>query len=86
MQRKIVPKEIREEILVKARAGERVASLASQYGISDKCIYNWLHQDTGEEVVSWVKYNKLKRECEELKRLVGELTLDASWKKKSGAS
>lgn len=83
MQRKIVPKEIREEILAKARSGERIATLAAQYGISDKSIYTWLHQDTGEEVISVLKYNKLKRENEELKRLIGELTLDASWKKKS---
>ena len=83
MQRKIIPKEIREEILAKARSGERVAALAAQYGVSDKSIYTWLHQDTGEEIVSILKYNKLKRENEELKRLIGELTLDASWKKKS---
>lgn len=82
MQRKIVPKEIREEILAKARSGQRIAELAKQYGISDKSIYTWLHQDTGEEVISVLKYNKLKRENEELKRLIGELTLDASWKKK----
>jgi hypothetical protein len=83
MPRKIVPKEIREEILAKARAGERVLLLAQQYGISDKSIYGWMHQDTGEEVVPWVKYNKLKRENEVLKKIIGELTLDASWKKKS---
>lgn len=83
MQRKIISKEIKNEVLGKARGGEKVTSLAGQYGISDKTIYNWLRQDTGEDVVPWVKYNKLKRENEELKRLIGELTLDASWKKKS---
>jgi len=83
MQRKVIPKEIREEILVKARAGEKVASLAQQYGVSDKSIYGWLHKDTGEDIVSVLKYNKLKRENEVLKQIVGKLTLDASWKKKS---
>ena len=82
MQRKIIPKEIKEEILGKARSGQRIAELAKQYGISDKSIYTWLRQDTGEEVISVLKYNKLRRENEELKRLIGELTLDASWKKK----
>lgn len=86
MPRKRIPKEIREEILVKARAGERVLELAKQYGISDKSIYGWLRSDTGEEVVSWVKYNKLKRENEVLKQIIGELTLDMSWKKKSTGS
>lgn len=78
-----ISKEKKDEILAKARAGEKVAALASQYGISDKTIYYWLHADTGEEVISVLKYNKLKRECEELKRLVGELTLGMSLGKKS---
>ena len=71
------------EVLAKARAGERVLALAEQYGISDKSIYLWLRQDTGEEVVSVLKYNKLKRENEELKRLLGEVTLTMSLGKKS---
>lgn len=62
---------------------QKVIDLAKQYGVSDKSIYGWMRQDTGEEVVSLAKYSKLKRENEELKRLIGELTLDASWKKKS---
>lgn len=78
-----ISKEKKNEILAKARSGEKVSALASQYGISDKTIYYWLRADTGEEVVSVLKYNKLKRECEELKRLVGELTLDMSLGKKS---
>lgn len=78
-----IPKEKKDEILGKIRAGEKVPALASQYGISDKTIYYWLRADTGEEVVSIVKYNKLKRENEELKRLVGELTFDMSQGKKS---
>ena len=76
-------KEKKEEILVKAKAGEKVAVLASQYGISIKTIYYWLRADTGEEAVSVLKYNKLRRENEELKRLIGELTLDLSQRKKS---
>jgi putative transposase len=78
-----VPKEIKDEILSKVRAGERVAELAEQYAVSDKTIYNWLRQDSGDEVVSILKYNKLKRENEELKRLIGELTLDMHLQKKS---
>ncbi len=83
MQRKIIPKEIKVEVLAKARSGEKVVVLAEQYGISDKSIYLWLRQDTGEEVISVLKYNKLKRENEELKRLLGEVTLTMSLEKKS---
>jgi hypothetical protein len=78
-----IPKEKKDEILVKIHAGEKVPALASQYGISDKTIYYWLRADTGEEVISVLKYNKLKRENEELKRLVGELSLTVSQGKKN---
>lgn len=81
--RRRIPKEIKDEILSKVRAGERVAQLAEQYGVSDKTIYSWLRQDSGDEMVSILKYNKLKRENEELKRLIGELTLDMHLQKKS---
>lgn len=78
-----IPKEIRDEVLSKAKAGEKVADLAERYGISTKTIYGWLSKDSGEDVISVLKYNKLKRENEELKRIIGKLTLDMSWGKKS---
>lgn len=83
MQRRIIPKEIREEVLSKAKIGERVAKLAEQYGISIKTIYTWLRLDTKEPVISVLKYNKLKRENEELKKLLGEVTLELSLGKKN---
>jgi transposase len=79
---KVVAKEIRAEIVGKVQAGERVPTLAEQYGISTKTIYGWLRQNSGDEVVSVLEYNKLKRENEELKRLVGELTLNMHVQKK----
>jgi hypothetical protein len=75
MRRRIL-KEIKEEIISKVQTGARVADLADQYAISSKTIYGWLRQDSGEAVVSVLQYNKLKRENEELKRLIGELTLN----------
>jgi transposase len=77
-----VSKETKQEILSRVRAGEKVVALAKQFGLSDKTIYGWLRADTGEEVVSILKYNKLKRENEELKWLIGELTLDLKRGKK----
>lgn len=82
MSRRIA-KEIKEEIIGKVRAGERVVDLAEQYAVSTKTIYGWLRQDSGEGVVSVLDYNKLKRENEELKRLIGELTLNMHLQKKS---
>lgn len=76
-------REIKDEIIGKVQSGEQVAALATQYGISSKTIYGWLRQDTGEAVVSVLEFNKVKRENEELKRLIGELTLDLHLQKKS---
>lgn len=84
-QRKIYPKELRNEILAKVKSGERVFELAHQYGVSDKSIYAWLHRETDDQVVSIVQYNKLKRENEELKKLIGELSLKLSLGEKNRA-
>lgn len=84
-QRKIIPKEIKNEILAKVKAGEKVIDLARQYGISDKSIYTWLHQETGDTVVSIIQHNRVKRENEELKRLIGELSLKLSLGEKNRA-
>jgi transposase-like protein len=78
-----ISREIKDEIVGKVQNGERVVELAEQYGISTKTIYGWLRQNTGEAVVSVLDYNKLKRENEELKRLIGELTLNMHLQKKS---
>jgi transposase-like protein len=77
-----IPKAKREEILAKARSGEKVSALASQYGLSSRTIYGWLRVDANDDVISVLKYNKLKRENEELKWLIGELTLDLKREKK----
>ena len=78
-----IAKTIKEEIMRKVQGGERVADLAEQYAVSTKTIYAWLRQDSGDGVVSVLDYNKLKRENEELKRLIGELTLNMHLQKKS---
>lgn len=80
---RVIAKEIKDEVLAKAKAGEKVLALADQYGISSKTIYTWLRLDTKEPVVSVLQYSRLKRENEELKKLVGELTLNMSLGKKS---
>ena len=72
--RRRIAKEIKEKIIGKIQSGERVVDLAAQYAVSSKTIYGWLRQDTGESVVSMLDFNKLKRENEELKRLVGALS------------
>ena len=79
---KRIPQEIKEEVLNKIQAGSSVIDTAAQYGISTKTIYTWLSGSTGAPGVSVLEHNKLKRENEELKRIIGMLTLDLSRGKK----
>jgi len=78
---KIVPKEIKEEILKKVKSGEKASELAKIYGISDKTIYRWLKEGIKAEV-SILEHNRLKRENEELKRILGMVMLDLEQEKK----
>lgn len=78
MQRKVIPKDIHDEVVAKIKTGSKVADMATAYGISTKTIYGWLAKDSGEEVVSIIQHNKLKRENEELKKIIDKLTLEMS--------
>jgi len=79
---KAVPKETKDEILSKVKEGKySVPKLAEQYGISDKTIYHWLRQLATPDV-SLVEINRLRRENEELKRIIGIVTLELERKKK----
>jgi transposase len=55
--------------------------LASQYGVSTKTIYTWLAR-TVCPPVSWAKYQQLRRENEELKRIIGMMAFDLEKGKK----
>jgi len=70
-----IAKEIKEEILLKIKQGTKVLVLADQDGISDKTIYNWLAR-TVYPPVSWAKYQQLRGENEERKRIIGMMALD----------
>ena len=80
-----VPKQIKEEVLVKVKEGQKVAELAKQYGISDKTVYTWLAKLVTPEV-SLVEFNRIKRENEELKRIIGIMALDLELEKKRRVS
>lgn len=76
-----IAKEVKAEILVKVKAGEKVADLSRQYGISEQSIYSWLKQNvTG--MVSVLEHNKLKKENDQLKQIIGVLTLELEKTKK----
>ena len=76
-----VTKEVKEEILAKVKAGEPAASVAEKYGVSVKSIYGWLRWNT-TKAVSWLEYAKLKRENDQLKQIIGVLSLEVEKSKK----
>lgn len=73
--------EVKAEILTKVKAGHKVVELSKQYGVSDKTIYNWLKGAVTEQV-SWREYKRVMKENEDLKNILGVLTLELEKTKK----
>lgn len=67
--------------MIKIKGGAKVIDLAKQYGISDKTIYTWLTRMVTPEI-SFSEYNRLRRENDELKRMIGIISLDLNLEKK----
>lgn len=83
---KRISKEIRDEILEKVAEGKySVPKLAEQYAMSSKTIYSWLRNGIEKADISLVELNKLKRENDELKRIIGIVTLQMEREKKGKA-
>ena len=78
---KPIAKEIKEEILAKIKEGQKAPTLASQYGISAKTIYTWISKSVTPQI-SFSQHQRLKRENEELKRIIGMIALDLEKEKK----
>lgn len=79
---KRIPVETRNEILAKVKGGQTVTEVAQQYAVSTKTIYAWLSNETRPEI-SILEYNRLKKENEELKRIIGLVTLELERGKKN---
>jgi len=54
-----------------------VSQAAKEHGVSENTIYTWVAKKV-EGTVSMLEYLKLRRERDELLRLVGEITLRLS--------
>jgi len=79
-----IAEEIKDEIINKLKhEGLSVMDAAKQYGISDKTIYNWLGTKARRSA-SLLEYNRIKKENEQLKQLVGDITLKLSAQEKRG--
>jgi len=80
-----IRKEIKEEILNKVKEGkDTVPTIAKMYGISGEAIYYWLRQGVGGVTSQVLNNNRLRKENETLKKIIGELMLENNRGKKSG--
>jgi transposase-like protein len=79
---KRVPAETKAEILDKVKNGMAIGDAAKQYAVSSKTIYTWLSNQVKPEV-SILEYNRLRKENEELKRIIGIVTLELERGKKN---
>jgi uncharacterized protein YjcR len=76
-----IAKEVKEEILGKVKAGEKVSDLSEKYGVKTGTIYSWLRSKvTGS--VSMSEFRRVKKENEELKTIVGAMSLELTKLKK----
>jgi transposase-like protein len=77
-----IPADVKQQILKRVKEeGLPVLQVATEHGVSDKTIYNWLGSDVNKNP-SWSEISKLKRENKMLLELVGELTVKLSQSKK----
>jgi transposase-like protein len=75
---KPIDPQIKAEILSKIRdQGMRVVEVAEQYGVSSKTIYAWLRAGVVNSNTSLIlQVNRLKKENEQLYRLLGRATAE----------
>jgi transposase-like protein len=79
-----ISKEIKDQILGRIKNdGISVTEASEDHGVSVQTIYKWLGA-TAKSSVSLLEYNKIKKENDRLKQLLGEITLKLSLEEKRG--
>lgn len=78
---KTIPLPIKRQVLEQIKNGSTVKEMADQFQISPKTIYTWLTKESVSQV-SLTEYSKLKREKEDLLKIIGEITLELTRSKK----
>jgi len=76
-------KEIKDEVLGKIRGGHKVSEVSKTYGINDMTIRTWLERDTVSSAAETLEISRLKRENENLLRIIGQLTYQADVREKN---
>ena len=75
-------KEVKEEVLGKVRGGRRVSEVSREHGINEMTVRSWLERDTVSGGSQILEMSRLKRENEELLRIIGELKVESERVKK----
>ena len=76
-------KEIKEEVLKKIQAGQRVSDVAKVHGINEQSVRNWLVRDTEDGAAQTLEMSRLRRENDSLLRIIGQLTYNSEVQKKN---
>jgi transposase-like protein len=78
MKKHRIAQEVKEQIITRIKDGSvTVQQAAKEHGIHETTVYGWLGAKV-ESAPSILEFAKLKRERDELLRLVGEITLKLS--------
>jgi len=75
--------EVREEVLKKVRNGQKVSEVAKVHGINEMTIRGWLVRDTNSTAAETLEISRLKRENENLLRIIGQLTYQSDVREKN---
>ena len=76
-----IPIETKEQILTRVKEGIPVSQLSKEHGVSSKTIYGWLSKGLLSQP-SALALGRLRREKDDLLKLVGKLTLELSKEKR----
>jgi transposase len=78
-----IAREIKEEVISKIKSeGITGAEASRRYGIHVKSIYRWLSEGIGGATSHILEINRIKRENQSLKQIIGQLLLDKERGKK----
>jgi transposase-like protein len=79
-----ISKEMREEMLKRIKdEGLGVAEVSKQYGVSDSALYRWLGTSSKDSTINpHLEINRLKRENQDLRQLIGQLVYEKEKQKK----
>lgn len=78
MKKHRIAHDVREQIIHRIKTdGLSVSDASKEHGVSEQTIYNWIGRKS-DNIPSLLEFAKLRRERDELLRLVGEITLRLS--------